>query len=107
MDESINKLNALKTELNKPNPKEIIVYKGIKIPLSECMDRGTYWFMPRDLVNKFNKQGYELVPKSECVSFMDYVKELEHYRDTTLGLYATDRPDLIKDEQNLMFELTQ
>ena len=34
------------------------------------------------------------------------IKELEHYRDTTLGLYATDRPDLIKDEQNLMFELT-
>ena len=34
------------------------------------------------------------------------IKELEHYRDTTLGLYATDKPDLIKDEQNLMFELT-
>jgi hypothetical protein len=34
------------------------------------------------------------------------IKELEHYRDTTLGLYATDRPDLIKDEQNLIFELT-
>ena len=34
------------------------------------------------------------------------IKELEHYRDTTLGLHATDRPDLIKDEQNLMFELT-
>ncbi|KKM21203.1 hypothetical protein LCGC14_1637770, partial [marine sediment metagenome] len=26
------------------------------------------------------------------------IKELEHYRDTTLGLYATDRPDLVKDE---------
>lgn len=34
------------------------------------------------------------------------IKELEHYRDTTLGLYATDKPELIKDEQRLMFELT-
>jgi len=33
------------------------------------------------------------------------IKELEHYRDTTIGLYATDRPDLIKDEKNVMFKL--
>ncbi len=97
MDESINKLNALRNELNKPKPDEIIVYRGVKIPISACIEKGNYWFAPRQLVNKFNKNGYDLIPKSECVSFMDYVKELEHYRDTTLGLYATDRPDLIKD----------
>lgn len=105
MDESINKLNALRTELNKPNPSDLMIYKGIKVPISECIDRGLHWFVPRQLVNEFNNNGYDLIPKSECVSFMDYVKELEHYRDTTLGLYATDRPDLIKDAQNIMFEL--
>ena len=34
------------------------------------------------------------------------IKKLEHYRDTTVGLYATDRPDLVKDEKGLLFELT-
>lgn len=34
-----------------------------------------------------------------------YIKELEHHRDTTVGLWATDRPDLIKDDKNLLFEI--
>lgn len=33
------------------------------------------------------------------------IKELQHYKDTTIGLYATDRPDLIKDEKGLLFQL--
>lgn len=105
MDESINKLNALRTELNKPKPNELMYYKGIKIPIKACIKKHDYWFVPKGLVSKFDKNGHQLIHESECVSFMDYVKELEHYRDTTLGLYATDRPDLVKDPQKLMFEL--
>ena len=32
-------------------------------------------------------------------------KELQHFHDTTIGLWATDRPDLIKDPQGLMFQI--
>ena len=92
-------------ELNKLRVNDIIVYRGILIPVSACIKQGDYYHIPRRIVNKFNSNGYDLISKSECTSFSDYLKELEHYRDTTLGLYATDRPDLIKDEQNIMFEL--
>tara|TARA_R110002020_G_C16048518_1_gene754371 strand:+ start:387 stop:659 length:273 start_codon:yes stop_codon:yes gene_type:complete len=85
---------------------EQIVYKGIRIDKKECIEQGDYLHIPRRLGNKFNINGYDLIPKSECISFMDYVKELEHYRDTTLGLFATDRPDLINDPQKIMFEIT-
>ena len=35
------------------------------------------------------------------------IKELEHYKDTTVGLWATDRPDLIpKEIKDLFFEVT-
>ena len=32
-------------------------------------------------------------------------KRLVHYVDTTVDLYATDRPDLINDDKNLLFKL--
>ena len=34
-----------------------------------------------------------------------YIKRLEHHRDTTVGLYATDRPRLVHDPKNLMFRI--
>jgi hypothetical protein len=39
--------------------------------------------------------------------FADEVnKDLKHYKDTTKGLWATDRPDLIPEElKHLFFEL--
>ena len=36
-----------------------------------------------------------------------YIKKLEHYRDTTVGLYATDKPHLINDPKNLLFKITE
>jgi len=37
---------------------------------------------------------------------MNNEKELKHYHDTTVGLWATDRPDLIpKDKKHLFFKL--
>lgn len=32
-------------------------------------------------------------------------KDLQHHYDTTKGLWATDRPDLIVDEKKLMFQI--
>ena len=36
---------------------------------------------------------------------LETIQELEHYKATTLGLYATDRPDLVEDKQNVLFEI--
>ncbi len=33
------------------------------------------------------------------------VKNLEHHKETTVGLWATDRPDLIDDPEKLLFEI--
>ena len=35
------------------------------------------------------------------------ISKLEHFRDTTIGLWATDRPDLIDDPKKLLFEITE
>ena len=32
-------------------------------------------------------------------------KGLQHHKDTTVGLYATDRPDLIHDPKKVMFRI--
>lgn len=36
-----------------------------------------------------------------------HIKKLEHHRDTTVGLWATDRPDLITDPKNILFEIKE
>ena len=33
----------------------------------------------------------------------EFAKDLQHHRDTTIGLWATDRPDLIHDPKKIMF----
>lgn len=33
------------------------------------------------------------------------IKELQHYKDTTVGLWATDRPDMVQDPKKIMFQL--
>ncbi len=35
----------------------------------------------------------------------EQLKKLEHHHATTVGLWATDRPDLINDPENLLFEI--
>jgi len=32
-------------------------------------------------------------------------KDLEHHEATTVGLWATDRPDLVKDTHNVLFQI--
>jgi len=35
----------------------------------------------------------------------EWKKDLQHHKDTTVGLWATDRPDLIIDEKKIMFKI--
>lgn len=105
LDDAIRKLTELRDSVNKPIRTDIIVYDTIKIPLNDCFDKGSYWNIPRSYIDNHNQNGYALIPKSECQSLMDYISELEHYRDTTIGLYATDSPELIDDPQEVLFEL--
>lgn len=35
----------------------------------------------------------------------EIIKDLEHHRDTTVGLWATDRPDLIYDFNETLFRI--
>lgn len=37
------------------------------------------------------------------ITSMDHIKDLQYYHDTTIGLWCTDRPDLVKSD--LLFEL--
>jgi hypothetical protein len=38
-------------------------------------------------------------------TLQEYAKDLQHHKDTTVGLWATDRPDLIDDPKKLLFEI--
>ena len=39
------------------------------------------------------------------MSLPDVIKDLQHHKDTTIGLWATDRPDLIEDPKSVLFEI--
>lgn len=36
---------------------------------------------------------------------LENIIDLQHYKSTTLGLYATDKAEMIVDESNVMFEI--
>ena len=46
------------------------------------------------------KKEWSFVPDAS-----ERVKNLEHHKTTTVGLWATDRPDLIDDPKKLLFEI--
>lgn len=37
----------------------------------------------------------------------EFAKDLKHHKNTTVGLWATDRPDLISDSQKVMFQIKE
>ncbi len=45
--------------------------------------------------------------KQQIVGYKVTLEDLQHYKDTTVGLWATDRPDLINDPENILFQLTE
>ena len=36
---------------------------------------------------------------------LENIIDLQHYKSTTLGLHATDKPELVIDDNNVMFEI--
>lgn len=46
--------------------------------------------------------------EDEIIEMMDeYCKHLTHYRDTTVGLWATDKPEKVQDPEKVMFKLEE
>ena len=50
-------------------------------------------------IDEYNNE-WTFVPEAS-----ERFKQLEHHEATTIGLFATDRPDLIKDPKSVMFEI--
>lgn len=49
----------------------------------------------------------EFVHVDEYFKLVNRLKNLEHHESTTVGLWATDRPDLVKDPNKIMFQITK
>ena len=54
----------------------------------------------------FNRTAHHLALEQWAGQAEQKIKELQHHKDTTIGLYATDRPDLIVDNDNVMFQIS-
>lgn len=35
------------------------------------------------------------------------IEKLKHHKDATAGLWATDKPDLVDDPKNVLFQITE
>ncbi len=45
-------------------------------------------------------------PVARCIHKLEQeIKRLRYYETTTLGLWCTDRPDLVDDPKKIMFQL--
>ena len=54
-------------------------------------------------INDLQAQINEL--KAEIKNINELIKSLRHYRDTTVGLWATDKPEKVQDPEVVMFKL--
>lgn len=43
--------------------------------------------------------------KVKIENINELIKSLHHYRDTTVGLWATDKPEKVQDPEGVMFKL--
>lgn len=53
----------------------------------------------------FNKTQHLIALEKWAEKAQDKIKALEHYKNTTVGLWATDKPELIIDESKTLFKL--
>ena len=106
----INKANIEKIEWENSTLKvhftsgKIVAYKnvpeGIYAGMIQSQSVGTY--MRLYVVGKFS-----FVNEKQS-DLNKQLKYLQHFKDTTIGLYATDRPDLIPMEyKDLFFEIKE
>lgn len=82
---------------------QVVAYKnvpeGLAVGIAQAPSAGSY--MRLYIAGKY---AYEVEKQSEM---KERNNKLEHHKDTTVGLYATDRPDLIPEElKSLFFEIT-
>jgi hypothetical protein len=82
---------------------QIVAYQnvpeGIAVGMAQAPSVGSYQRLY--IVGKYN---YVIEKQSEL---KEQNKKLLHYKDTTMGLWATDRPDLIPESiKDLFFQIT-
>lgn len=53
----------------------------------------------------WDKQESVIITPNEAQKIVDELKRLQHYRDSTVGLWATDRPDKVSDPDGVLFQL--
>jgi len=59
----------------------------------------------KEFVQNHNADEYNIYLQAMEDYAIEYSKELQHYKDTTAGLYCTDRPELFKDESGILFKI--
>jgi hypothetical protein len=52
----------------------------------------------------FTKKGV-IISANEAREVVHKLKHFIHYRDTTVGLWATDKPEKVQDPEKVMFRL--
>jgi len=109
MEKYINSANVEKISWSNDtlriyfNTGQVVAYKnvpeGLAVGMAQAPSAGSY--MRLYIVGKY---AYEVEKRSEM---KERNISLEHHKDTTVGLYATDRLDLIPEElKSLFFEIT-
>jgi len=70
--------------------------KRLKQKIIERLDKSfnNYWHSTSDLIKE-----------SVADDIIELFKELQHYKDTIEGSWATDRPDLIHDPKGILFRI--
>ena len=53
----------------------------------------------------YNRDAYQKALEKWAKDAVLQMKKLEHHEATTMGLWATDRPDLIQDPKKIMFQI--
>ena len=108
MEKHINSANVEKISWSNEtlrvyfNTGQVVAYKnvpeGLAVGLAQAPSAGSY--MRLYITGKY---AYKVEKQSEM---KERNNRLMHHKDTTVGLYATDRPDLIPDElKSLFFQL--
>jgi len=53
----------------------------------------------------WDKQESIIITPNEAQKIVDELKRLQHYHDTTICFWATDRPDKVNDPDGVLFQL--
>lgn len=54
----------------------------------------------------FDRRAHHVALEKWAEEANERLKKLEHHETTTVGLWATDRPDLVEDAKKIMFQIT-